>query len=185
MARVCAFWIIGGLVILAAAAGADARTADATAAAANSSDRAALASFKALDHGGNLHLTPDDLSSAGAARRLFALLDRDGDGALSAADGTPARHVLRRLHARTISPGQFATMGATRWLAALDADGDGRLSLAELRPSLAGNAPLDTPPTSPTRPEIVAPPTKPQSCWYFDGIRWVELPGSTPTCRQR
>lgn len=181
MARVCWSWIIGGMATLAAlpaAARADALPPDA-------GNRAALARFKELDHQGNLHLSPDDLSTAGAGARLFAILDRDGDGKLSAADGAPARQVLRRTGMRSLSRQRFAALGASRWLAALDGDDNGRLSLAELRPSLAGNAPLDTAAASPPRPDIVESPARPSSCWFFDGTRWVELPGSTPTCRLR
>ncbi|MGE5516839.1 MAG: hypothetical protein ACM31D_13575 [Bacteroidota bacterium] len=181
MTRLGRLWIIGGMAALAtfpAIAGADALPPDI-------GNRTALARFNALDHQGNRLLTLDDLSSAGAAARLFTILDRDGDGTLTVADGAPARQLLRRAGTRTLTRQRFAGLGASRWLAALDNDADGRLSLAELRPSLAGNAPLDTPAASPTRPDVVAAPARPPSCWFFDGTRWVELPGSTPTCRQR
>lgn len=182
MARANALWIIGSVVALAGWPGGS----GAGALPPNSSDRAALARFKQLDHHGTLNLTTDELSSAGVARPLFAILDRNGDGRLTAADGSPSRRVLSSARARTMSRDQFAALGPSRWVTALDIDGDGGLNLAELRPSLAGNAPLDRATSPPPRPDIVELPARPRSCWYFDGTgRWIELPASTPTCRMR
>lgn len=180
MARAGALWIIGCVAMLA-------EWPDQSGAGAlppNPSDRAALARFKELDHSGTLRLTLDELTSTGAARRVFAILDRNDDGRLTAADGAPARRLLRRARLRAISHSQFASLGARRWMAALDVDGDGGLSMAELRPAMAGTAPLEAAP--PPRPDLVQSPAHPQPCWYFDGTgRWVELPASDPACRLR
>lgn len=180
MARAGALWIIGCVAMLAGWPG----QSGAGALPPNPSDRAALARFKQLDHHATLRLTLDELTSTGAARRVFAILDRNDDGRLTAADGAPARRLLRRTGLGAMSRGQFATLGARRWMAVLDADGDNGLSMAELRPAMAGTAPLEAAP--PPRPDLAEAPARPQPCWYFDGTgRWVELPASDPTCRMR
>ena len=146
-------------------------------------DRAAFAAFKRLDRSGTLSLGVDDVSPPNAGRSLFTILDNNGDGTLTAADGAPARRLLRQTGQDRLSPTHFPPRRAIPMAAALDADGDGRLSLAELRPSLSGNAPLPDPAVPARAPEVVQG-EPPRPCWLLTPQgTWITLPAWTPKCR--
>lgn len=146
----------------------------------NAGERAAFAAFKRLDRDGNQSLDPAALSSLASVRQMFRVLDKNDDGTLSVADGEPARRLLRQAHARQLSPAQLSP----RLLGALDTDGDGRLSLGEVRPSLAGNAPL--PPTAPpARNPQIEVPQRMQPCWlHTPQGTWIQVQTWVPLCRQ-
>lgn len=182
MARTGSSWALG---CLAAFLAAWPTGSGAEAVPPNSSDKAAFARFKRLDQRSDLGLTAEELAAARAGAQLFAILDGNGDGVLTAADGAPARRVLRQLDAKAVPRARFAALSPGRLIPLLDTDGDGRLTLAELRPSLGGNAPLDAAPPPLPRPDIVEIPPRPQSCWYFGAGRWIELPANSSTCRMR
>lgn len=148
-----------------------------------SAERAAFAAFKRLDHSGTMSLGPDDLTAPGAGRSLFTLLDSNSDGALTVTDGAPARRLLRSTGQDRLSPAQFSQRNMPRIAALLDANGDGRLSLGELRPSLAGNAPLPATVPYAAAPEVPVI-TPPQPCWLMTPPgRWITVPAWTPQCR--
>lgn len=149
----------------------------------NAAEHAAFAAFKRLDRSASLSLGFDDLSSPNAGRSLFTILDGNGDGALTAADGAPARRLLRQARQDRLSPTQFTPRRTITMAVALDTDGDGRLSLSELRPRLSGNAPLPEPTAPPRSPEVESiKPTPP--CWLLTSQgTWITLPAWTPKCR--
>lgn len=146
-------------------------------------ERAAFAAFKRLDHSGSNSLGTADLASRDAGRSLLAILDGNGDGALTAADGGPARRLLHQFGRDRLTAAQFSLRTAARVVTALDADGDSRLALGELRPSLAGNAPLPEPAPPAPSPEVTAA-ARPQPCWLLTSQgTWITLPAWTPKCR--
>lgn len=152
-------------------------------AATASAERTAFAAFKRLDRSGTMSLGADDLAVPRAGTALFTLLDSNSDGILTAADGTPARRLLRAVGQDRLVPALFSQRNAPRMATILDADGDGRLSLAELRPSLAGNAPLPLPAPFPPAPEVVVV-TPPRPCWLLTAQgTWITLPAWAPKCR--
>lgn len=174
-----------GLTRIIAAALAAALAAAPAWGATASAERTAFAAFKRLDRSGRMSLGPDDLAVPKAGSSLFTLLDGNGDGVLTAADGAPARRLLRATGQDRLGPAYFSQRNTPRLAAVLDLDGDGRLALAELRPTLAGNAPLPEPQPLLLAPEIV-PLTRPQPCWLLTPQgTWITLPAWAPKCRLR
>jgi Ca2+-binding EF-hand superfamily protein len=128
---------LGALTLLAACAAPDpAAQAAASAAAA----RDAILARHDLDHDGRV--LPEEYDRGAGS---FAYLDRDGDGAITAADFSarvpmPPRFAVPMTLIRTFGGPQAETLAWTQLEAgfvAMDADADGRLARTELEDALA------------------------------------------------